>query len=343
MLCAGIILAGCSKSASLGSEDVMTLGDYSVIEIEQEYMDQIDDDFIQEYVDEMLAEYETTEITAEGTVEDGDDVYVSIVCTVNGEELSIGTTSGTTITVGTGEYMDTIEDALIGAEIGDTVEVSIEYSSDYEYEELAGETAYFTIEVLYITETITPDLDDDFVSEYSYEYWGEQIDTVDELYDYLYDYFYVYYLHTAIISELQETQVIKTYNEETYNILYEYASEELEYYAEYYETDVETLAVDYGYDDAEAYIEDETTYYADLIMLFNYLWDDLGFEDYTEEDLDEALEEYLEENGYSEGYTLEEFKETCSEAWFIIFEGINYKYDPVMEALEEFVVFVESE
>lgn len=343
LICAGLVLTGCSSAASIGDEDSMKMGDYSVIEIEQSAMDAIDDDFVQEYIDAMLEEYAETYITADGTVEDGDDVYVSFSGTVNGETIEGSTTDGTTISVGSGEYIEGFEEGLIGVEIGDTVELEIEYPEDYDDETLAGQTAIFTITVQYITETIAPDLDDDFVQENSLEYLGVQLSTTDELYEYVYDYFYTYFLHSAMLDQLKQLQTVVTYGQENYDLLYEYAAEELAYYASYYDTDEDSLAVEYGYEDAEEYITEEVEYYDDLIILFDFLWEDIGLGEYTQEDVDAELEVYLEENGYSDTYTLDEFKESCSEAWLVIFEGINFKYDTIMEALEDRVVFVESE
>lgn len=343
LICAGLILTGCSGEAEIAEEDSMKMGDYSVIEIAQETMDAVDDDFVEEYIEAMLEEYAETYITADGTVEDGDDVYVSFTGTIDGETIEGSTTSGTTISIGSGEYIEGFEDGLIGVEIGDTVELEIEYPDDFEDETLAGQTAIFTVTVQYITETVIPDLDDDFVQENSLEYLGEQLDTVDELYEYVNDYFYTYFLHSAMLNELEQLQTVLTYGQETYDLLYEYAAEELEYYASYYDTDEDSLAVEYGYEDAEEYILEEVKYYDDLIILFNYLWDDLELGEYTQEDVDAELEIYLEENGYSDTYTLEEFKESCSEAWLVIFEGINFKYDTIMEALEDRVVIIESE
>ena len=359
LFCLVFALTGCSSSgdsesetdsaeeeitAEIADEDSMTMEDYSVIEVDQSVVDSIDDDAVQEYVDEMLSAYSEVEVIAEGTVEDGDQVYVSYYAEIDGEELEDISSDGITITLGSGEYVDGFEDAIIGAEVGDTVETEITYDDDYDDETLAGQTAVFTITIIYIGETITPDLDDEFVSTYSEEYLGEQLDTVDDLYDYIYEDLYVTYLHNGMLEYLQTLQTVISYDEETYELLYDYVYGELSYYAEYYSTDEETLAIAYGFEDADNYATEGAVYYADLIMLMNYLWDDLDLGEYTEEDVDAALEEYMNESEYGESYeTLDEFKEACGDTWLIIFEGVNFKYDTVMEMLEDRVVFVESE
>lgn len=325
-------------------QDSMTMGDYSVIEVAQSDIDAVDDDLVQDSIDEMLEAYETTDTITEGTVEEGDEIYISYVGTIDGEEFDGGTSDGTTITVGSSGYIDGFDDGLIGAEIGDTVELDLTFPDDYDDEDLAGLDVVFTVTIEYMSETITPDLDDDFVTEYSDAYWGEQIDTVDDLYDYVYEYLYTYYLHSYMLDYLQSLQTINSYGQVNYNLLYEYAYEELSYYASYYGMDEDTLAYYYGYTDADSYASSEAVYYDEMIMLFDYLWEDLGLEEYTEEDVDAALEEYMEENGYTDYYEdVDEFKEASGEGWLLIYEGIQYRYDTVMETLEDRVVFTEDE
>ena len=324
-------------------QDSMTMGDYTTIEVHKDVMDSVDDDLVQDSIDDMLAEYEETNTITEGTVEEGDEICISYVGTIDGEEFDGGSADDETITVGESGYIDGFDDGLIGAEIGDTIELDLTFPDDYDDEDLAGQDVTFTVTIEYLTEVITPDLDDDFVAEYSEEYWGDQIDTVDDLYDYVYDYLYTYYLHSEMLEYLQEQQTIESYGQENFDLLYEYTYEELSYYASYYGMDVDTLAYYYGYDDADTYATEEAIYYDELIMLFDYLWEDLGLEDYTEEDVDAGLEEYMEENGYTDIYTLDEFKDASGDGWLLIYEGIQFRYDTVMEALEDRVVLVEDE
>ena len=328
--------------AATGSEAEMTMEDYTTIEVAQSVVDTVDDDLVQDAVDTMLSTYASSETVTEGTVEEGDVIYISYVGTLDGEEFDGGSSDGTTITVGSSGYIDGFDDGLIGVEIGETVDLDLTFPDDYSSEDLAGQDVVFSVTVQYKTETYTPDLTDDFVTTYSYEYWGEQVDTVDDLYTYIYDYYYDYYLHSAMLSELQTKQTVISYDEETYTMLYEYAYEEVSYYASYYGMDADTLASYYGYDDADAYATDEATYYADLIILFDYIWEDIGLEAYTDEDVDNALEEYIERQGYSDYYTLEEFKEASGDTWLLIFEGVEFRYTTLMEALEDRVVFIEE-
>ena len=358
LFCLVFALTACSSSNDTGSEteteeevvaeitdeESMTMGDYSTIEVEQSVIDNVNDDLVQETIDDMIADYEETEVIAEGTVQDGDSVYVSYYATLDGEELENISSDGITISIGSGDYVDGFEDAIIGAEVGDTVETEITYEDDYDDETLAGQTVLFTITIIYIGEVLTPDLDDEFVSSYSEEYFGTQIDTVDELYDYVYETLYTTYLHNAMLEYLQTLQTVLSYEEDMYETLYDYAYGELSYYAELYSTDEETFAIAYGFESADEFAVEETVYYYDLIMLMDYLWDDLDLGEYTDEDIDAALEEYMIEGAYDETYEdLDEFKEACGDTWLIIFEKINFRYDTVMEALEDRVVFVETE
>lgn len=331
-----------SDTAVSSSADEMTMDDYTTIEIAQSEMDDVNDDLVQEYIDSMLSSYTTTENVTEGTVAENDTIYISYIGYLDGEAFDGGTSEGTSITVGSSGYIDGFDDGLIGAEIGTTVDLNLTFPDDYSSEDLAGQDVVFSVTIEYRIDTITPEFDDDFAAEYSLEYWGEQLDTADDLYNYIYDYLYDSYLYSAILSALLEKQTIITYNEENYNLLYEYAYEELAYYASYYGTDEDTFATYYGYEDADAYATDEAVYYDNLIILLNYLWEDLGFEELTDEETDAALEDYMEEYGYSSYYTLDEFKEACGEAWLLIFDSYELKYDTLMETLAERVVFTEE-
>jgi len=83
------------------------------------------------------------------TVEDGDTVNIDYVGTVDGVEFEGGNTNGagTSLTIGSGSYIDDFEEQLIGAHPGDTVEVNVTFPENYGNEELNGKDAVFTVTV----------------------------------------------------------------------------------------------------------------------------------------------------------------------------------------------------
>lgn len=79
-------------------------------------------------------------------VADGDKVNIDYVGTVDGVEFDGGNTNGygTDLVIGSGSYIDDFEEQLIGANVGDTVEVVVTFPEDYGVEELNGKEAVFT-------------------------------------------------------------------------------------------------------------------------------------------------------------------------------------------------------
>lgn len=80
------------------------------------------------------------------TVADGDTVNIDYVGYVDGVAFDGGNTNGngTSLTIGSGSYIDDFEEQLIGAHPGDTVEVNVTFPDNYT-EELAGKDAMFEV------------------------------------------------------------------------------------------------------------------------------------------------------------------------------------------------------
>ncbi len=321
--------------------DKITMEDYTTIEIEESYVTITDDD-VESSIDSMISAYTTTEDLEEGTVEDGDTITISYVGTIDGEEFDGGSSDSSTITVGSSGYIDGFDDGLIGMEVGDTKDLNLTFPDDYDEEEYAGLDVVFTVTVLTKEYSDVPELTDEFVSENSLEYWGEQVDTVEDLEEYAYNYLYEYNLHQEMLEVLQEKADIKSRDEERTEELIAYVTEDIEYYASLYGITAESLAQTFGYDDLESYAQEEADYYSDQIILYDYICEDLGLT-FTDEEFEEALEQYIEDNGYSEYYTVEEYKETVGETWLMLYREIEFRTDTILEALEDRVVIVESE
>ena len=77
----------------------------------------------------------------------GDTVNIDYVGTVDGVEFDGGNTNGagTDLTIGSGQYIDDFEEQLIGAHVGDTVEVNVTFPDNYGNEELNGKDAVFEV------------------------------------------------------------------------------------------------------------------------------------------------------------------------------------------------------
>ncbi|MBO7357041.1 MAG: FKBP-type peptidyl-prolyl cis-trans isomerase [Lachnospiraceae bacterium] len=103
------------------------------------------------------------------TVKDGDSINLDYVGYVDGVAFEGGDTkgNGTTLTIGSGSYIDDFEEQLIGSHPGDSVTVNVTFPEGYS-EELGGKDAVFECVVNSIL--VTPELTDEFVQENFPEY-----------------------------------------------------------------------------------------------------------------------------------------------------------------------------
>ena len=350
------------------AKNKMTMGDYTTISVDASDVE-VSDDEVTSYIESLLSaaaydvEYEDGD-----EVEDGYTVTITYVGYIDldedGEceyEFDGGSDEDYELEIGSDTFIDGFEDGLIGAVIDsesseeNMVTLELTFPDDYTgtttYEdddeeevelELAGLDVVFEVYVTAAYVTVTPELDDDFAQDYSDTYLTETIETAEEFEDYMFDYIYTYYLHAAMLDALQELQTVTSYDEETEEMLVEYSAETLDYYAALYGYDSDSFAALYGYDDALSYEQAEAHSYMDVGMLFDYIMDELGLT-YTDDELDEALEAYMKLNGYADTYTLDEFKEASGDTWLWLYTNVEFKYDLVLEALEDRVVIVEDE
>lgn len=79
------------------------------------------------------------------------------------------------LTIGSGQFIPGFEDQLIGANIGDEVEVNVKFPEEYHAEELKGKDAMFKVKVNGIKVKELPELDDEFAKDVS------EFDTLEEL------------------------------------------------------------------------------------------------------------------------------------------------------------------
>ena len=318
------------------------VGDYSKIEVLKDAV-AIDDATVEQYITNILQTQSETKQVTEGIVAEGDQLNIDYVGKLasTGEAFEGGTATGQSLTIGSGMMIDGFESGLIGAEIGKTKTINVVFPADYQSTALAGQPATFDVTINYKSETVVPELTDEFVKNYSSNYLEKQLNTVEELEEYVHDYIYNYYLHTAMFEDIQSKEKAISYDEEAEAMLIQYSMDSIDYYAAMYGTTPDEYAVMYGYADATAYATEEAHYYLDTIMLVDKIIKDKKIT-WTEEELDQSIALYMARNGYSEQYTLEEFKTQSGDTWMYLYENLEFKFDLAMEALEDDVVFVDE-
>ncbi len=327
----------------LNDLDYVTIDDYSTIELEEDDVTVTDSD-IESYINSVLSGQTTYETVTEGTTADGDIITISYEGTLEGEDEPFegGSDENVTLQLGSGALIDGYEDQLIGQEIGSTVNVTVTYPDDYtQIDGLAGKTATFATTIQSKTISNTPELTDEWVQEFSEKYLSEKLETIDEFKEYSKSYLETYKLHSAMLTALASKTSISGYNTTTAQLLVNLAATNLANYASYYGMDTETYASQLGYSSTDAYEQAEALSYLNIAMIVNKIMVDEGIT-YTDADLDAALEEYLKLTGYNETYDVDSYKEASGTTGMWVYTNCEFKYNMVMEALEDRVVITES-
>jgi len=149
------------------------LGEYKGVEIESIDTVVTDEDVEKEL--ETLRGQNARLINVEDrAIELNDKVIIDYAGTLDGELFEGGSDKGYELEIGSNTFIPGFEDQLIGANIGDEVEVNVTFSEDYHAEEMAGKEVVFKVNVLSIKVKELPELDDDFAIDTT------EFDTLDE-------------------------------------------------------------------------------------------------------------------------------------------------------------------
>jgi trigger factor len=146
----------------------VTLPEYDALPVSVDDVEVTDED-IDEQISAMRERFAVLKAT-DRPVEDGDYVSIDLKATVDGEEVPGGSTTGLSYEVGTASMMDGLDEALVGADAGDTREFSTELVAG----EFAGNTADVSVTVRSVKEKELPELDDEFAQTAS------EFDTLEE-------------------------------------------------------------------------------------------------------------------------------------------------------------------
>jgi trigger factor len=145
------------------------LPEYEGIEVTVDAVEVSDED-VEKSV-EQLRERFATVTTVERAAAEGDVVVVDLEARVDGEVLEDGVAKDVTYTVGSGELLDGIDDAVTGLEAGG----SATFTSELKGGSAAGRTAEVKVDVTAVQEKELPELDDDFAQ------LASEFDTIEEL------------------------------------------------------------------------------------------------------------------------------------------------------------------
>lgn len=163
-------------TATVAIKPEVTLGSYKGIEVEVEKAIVTDEDVMEELKEEQQknASIQTVEDRAAKL---DDTVTIDYEGFVDGEAFEGGKGTDYPLVLGSHSFIDTFEDQIVGASVGDELDVNVTFPEEYHAEELAGKPALFKVTVKKIEERILPEIDDELAQDVS------EFDTLDEYKD----------------------------------------------------------------------------------------------------------------------------------------------------------------
>lgn len=150
------------------------LGEYKGLEVTKPVYE-VKEEEIENELKSMQQKNARVETKEEGTVAKGDIAVIDFKGFVDDKAFEGGEGTNYELEIGSGSFIDTFEDQLIGLNKGDSKDVKVTFPQEYGREELNGKEATFKVTVNDIKVKELPALDDEFAKEVS------EFDTVDEL------------------------------------------------------------------------------------------------------------------------------------------------------------------
>jgi trigger factor len=116
---------------------------------------------------ESLREQQVTwiEEPEDALAEDGHQVTIDFVGTIDGVAFEGGSAEGIELELGSGRMIPGFEEQLLGAKSGEERDLNVDFPAEYGNAELAGKTAVFAARVTAIKRRELPELDDDFAKD----------------------------------------------------------------------------------------------------------------------------------------------------------------------------------
>ncbi|WP_030783276.1 trigger factor [Streptomyces sp. NRRL S-920] len=156
-------------TAEVDVRPAIEIPDYSGIEVEVDAVEVSDED-VDKAVEELRERFASTS-PVERAAEDGDVVTIDLQAKVDGEVLEDGVASGVSYTIGSGELLEGIDDAVKGLEAGGEAT----FTSELKGGSAAGKESEVTVKVTQVAKRELPELDDDFAQ------LASEFDTLEEL------------------------------------------------------------------------------------------------------------------------------------------------------------------
>ncbi|HHY26057.1 MAG TPA: trigger factor [Desulfitobacterium dehalogenans] len=150
------------------------LGTYKGLEVEKTAATVTDEELEQELKRKQEQHAKVLNLE-EGAVQAQDTANIDFAGSVDGVAFEGGTAEGYDLVIGSGSFIPGFEEQLIGAQIGQEVDVNVRFPDEYHVADLQGKDALFKVKLNKLKRKESAPLDDEFAKDIS------EFETLDEL------------------------------------------------------------------------------------------------------------------------------------------------------------------
>ena len=260
-LMASMMLAGCSGSKGLETDE-LKISVYKGVEInEVAKPGEVTDEDVENYIQSVLQMNSTKEEIVDRPVESGDTATIDFTGRIDGVEFEGGSATDYPLVIGSGQFIAGFEDSVIGHSIGETYDWQGVFPEDYTNADYAGKDVVFTITVKSISKEVVPELNDEFVKSVS-----KKSKTVDEYKKEVKKQLgkdneknYESSISQAVWQKVLDNTEVKKYPEDKVKEITDSLIDQYKTTAEYYEQDYETFIQEqmgYSVEDFEKQVDE---------------------------------------------------------------------------------------
>ena len=153
-------------TAEVAVKPEVTLGEYKGVEVPKSEIEVTDEEVDAEVKKEQEKNSRTINVE-DRAAQLNDIVTIDFEGSVDGVPFDGGQATEYPLTLGSNTFIPGFEDQLVGAKVGDDVDVKVTFPEEYQAKELAGQEAIFKCAVKKIEAKELPELDDDFAKDVS--------------------------------------------------------------------------------------------------------------------------------------------------------------------------------
>ena len=130
---------------------------------------EVEDADIEQVIERLMKSQVKFEIEAERVSENGDQLHIDFVGSIDNEEFDGGKGEDVPLVLGEGRFIPGFEEQLLGKKSGDDVTVTATFPEDYQATHLAGKEAVFATQIKSVGKPITASNEDELAAMVGFE------------------------------------------------------------------------------------------------------------------------------------------------------------------------------